>query len=439
MDDQSRELGKNNPRRRAQELRAQQAAAEQATAARPASAPGEGVTAPGSRPVPREAGGPTGTPAPAPVSPRHASHPQVRGSAVTVPVRPAAAADAPGSAAPVGAASGAPDAAAVEAAAGASGPVVASVAGETAGTAAGDGSAATGGEQPGAADAAVAASAADDASDAEQKPAGTRRPTARAGRTVARPTAKKPRWTRGKIIALSVVSLLVVVAVALIGSFGWLRWFSADDAADLRGTWYLAGTSTPIIITDDRIHLTEDVSYKYTLDTHDKTIQFTFGNLAGSGRYRFSLDRNELALVDGAFSGGDTLGEDIGWTIHALWENLLGQRLAPAEKSGKGVTLLSRTPAATAPSLPSDADDDTGGEGDAMTPDGGAVADGDAADAPTDALPDDDGMAVPDDKGSDGAAADDAAARDAADAPASVDDDGDDDDVDPATVRSGAA
>ncbi|MDE8701913.1 hypothetical protein PZH32_02940 [Adlercreutzia equolifaciens] len=146
-------------------------------------------------------------------------------------------------------------------------------------------------------------------------------------------------------MALTVVLLAMVLVVGLlVGGFSYVRWFAHDDAADIQGTWYLAGTDTPIEITADRICLTDDVSYPYTLNTGDKTIAFSFSNLAGTGWYRFSLDRGQLAIEDGAFSGGDTLGRDIAWLPQALIAQLQGSSLAPAESAGKGLTLLSRTP-----------------------------------------------------------------------------------------------
>ncbi len=167
---------------------------------------------------------------------------------------------------------------------------------------------------------------------------------ARAERPVPSPSKKSRRRhpVRAGIIAALVV--IVLVAGAAMGGFSWLRWFSENDAADLQGTWYLAGTATPIEITEDRIQLTDDVSYRYTLNDSDKTFELSFGNLNGGGRYRFSLDRNQVALVDGDFSGADTLGDDFGWTIRALIEAVRGRVLAPEEKAAKGVTLLSRTP-----------------------------------------------------------------------------------------------
>ncbi len=158
------------------------------------------------------------------------------------------------------------------------------------------------------------------------------------------PSPEQRRRRRRKIVAVACSAVVLALVCAVVGGFSWLRWFSADDAADIQGTWYLAGTSTPIEITEDRINLTKDVSYRYALDTGDKTIAFTFTNLAGSGCYRFSLDRNQLALVDGSFTGGDTLGRDIGWTLEALVKKLQGETLAPAEAGAEGLTLLSRTP-----------------------------------------------------------------------------------------------
>ena len=138
-----------------------------------------------------------------------------------------------------------------------------------------------------------------------------------------------------RVAVVSVVVVVVLLVGAAAGGFAWLHWFSEDDAADFAGTWYLAGTATPITITDDRIQLTDDVSYRYALNDQDKTFELSFGNLKGGGRYRFSLDRNQLALVDGDFSGA-------------------GRVLAP-EEAARGVTLLSRTPTGT-PSLPEAAD-----------------------------------------------------------------------------------
>lgn len=211
----------------------------------------------------------------------------------------------------------------------------------------------------------------------------------RGGRSSA-PSRKRRHPVRVAVVSVVIVVVLLVGAAA--GGFAWLRWFSEDDAADFAGTWYLAGTATPITITEDRIQLTDDVSYRYALNDQDKTFELSFGNLKGGGRYRFSLDRNQLALVDGDFSAADTLGDDIAWTLRALTESAQGRVLAPEEEA-KGVTLLSRTPTGT-PSLPEatdtpeatageDAKADTGDGSKSGNDDGGAEPDkADATPAP---------------------------------------------------------
>ena len=211
----------------------------------------------------------------------------------------------------------------------------------------------------------------------------------REGRSSA-PSRKRRHPVRVAVVSVVIVVVLLVGAAA--GGFAWLRWFSEDDAADFTGTWYLAGTTAPIAITEDRIQLTDDVSYRYALNDQDKTFELSFGNLKGGGRYRFSLDRNQLALVDGDFSGADTLGDDIAWTLRALAEGAQGRVLAP-EEAARGVTLLSRTPTGT-PSLPEatdtpeatageDAKADTGDGSKSGNDDGGAEPDkADATPAP---------------------------------------------------------
>lgn len=89
------------------------------------------------------------------------------------------------------------------------------------------------------------------------------------------------------------------MVVVTVGSFSWGRWLRYDDAADFQGAWYANGTTSLVTVDGQEIHLTSDVAYGYTLDTGAKTITFTFGDLQGQGRYRFSADRSELVITDG--------------------------------------------------------------------------------------------------------------------------------------------
>lgn len=191
-----------------------------------------------------------------------------------------------------------------------------------------------------------------------------------------------------------IVAVLVAIAVVVVtvGSFSWNRWLRYDDAADFQGAWYANGTTSLVTVDGQEIHLTSDVAYGYTLDTGAKTITFTFADLQGQGRYRFSADRSELVITDGdGFSFWGNLFSDIGWQFGQLIAGLQGKEV-PREEVVDGVTVLDRTPgegavAAPASSAPaqdagaSSADDaasSDAGDGDA---DGGAAADGDAAGA----------------------------------------------------------
>lgn len=147
---------------------------------------------------------------------------------------------------------------------------------------------------------------------------------------------------RIRIIVGSVVTVVIASVVAVCIAFSVFRWHTYDDAADIQGTWNVAGSGAPVTITEDTIELTEDVAYKYVIDPEAKTISFTFGNLEGHGHYRFSLDRNQLAITDGEFTWTDTLADDAGWSIYALADRLQGNKdRAPAAEE-EGTVLLER-------------------------------------------------------------------------------------------------
>lgn len=160
---------------------------------------------------------------------------------------------------------------------------------------------------------------------------------------------------RTGLVVRVVAAVLAALLVVSVGGFSWYRWLAGDDALDIQGTWYIAGTDTPIVITEEQIVLNEEVSYGYVLDESAKTIEFTFSYLEGAGHYRFSLDRQMLAIMDGEFGWWDTLGDDLAWLPGALADALGGATASPAGSGG--VTLLSRDPASAqtpdAPASPS--------------------------------------------------------------------------------------
>lgn len=212
-------------------------------------------------------------------------------------------------------------------------------------------------------------------------------------------TARKLPFNLSELhLTWPVVAVLVAIAVVVVtvGSFSWGRWLRYDDAADFQGAWYANGTTSLVTVDGQEIHLTSDVAYGYTLDTGAKTITFTFGDLQGQGRYRFSADRSELVITDGdGFSFWGNLFSDIGWQFGQLITGLQGKE-APREEAADGVTVLDRTPGegavvaptSSAPAQDADAssaDDASGNTASGNTGNGeasdGETADGDAAGA----------------------------------------------------------
>ncbi len=148
--------------------------------------------------------------------------------------------------------------------------------------------------------------------------------------------------TKGKVVCI-VAAVTAVLVVAALVAFSIFRWAVGNDAQDIQGTWYVAGTDVPVEITQDAIKLNDEVSYAYVVDAGAKTVAFSFGDLNGSGHYRFSLDRQQLAIMDGSFNGVDTFFGDLGWMPGALIQAAQGTQASPA--GAADVTLLSRTPA----------------------------------------------------------------------------------------------
>ena len=202
--------------------------------------------------------------------------------------------------------------------------------------------------------AAVNAAASSDATLSQQNPSQSpsqQAPVAKAEKPSTR--AKRPAVAQkgrvGRKLRVACVVLLVLV-LALAVAFSVFRWVAGDDAQDMQGTWYVNGTDVTISITEEEMVLAEDVSYAYQVDSFAKTLAFQFSDLSGSGHYRFSLDRGELAIIDGEITWFDALGEDIRWTFGALLCAMQGKEAVPAE--GEQVTLLTRQPVTLVPAEP---------------------------------------------------------------------------------------
>ncbi|HAM15848.1 MAG TPA: hypothetical protein DCP91_08340 [Eggerthellaceae bacterium] len=139
------------------------------------------------------------------------------------------------------------------------------------------------------------------------------------------------------------VAIVVVCALVVAGFFAWNRWLRYDDHADMQGQWYVVGTIVPVTIEEGGIRLTDDVSYEYSIDEHDKTIQFSFGPMKGQGNYCFSDDRQYLVITDGnEYSAATMSAEELVRTFRDL---VAASEGASTSMSGKlGITALRRIP-----------------------------------------------------------------------------------------------
>ena len=139
-----------------------------------------------------------------------------------------------------------------------------------------------------------AAAIVDDAAKDDGAEASTEAERGKRRRERAEAKPRKKRWP------LVVAGSVLLVVLLIVGGFSWDRWLRYDDAAEFQGEWQTHGTTAVVVIDGETIKLTEDVSWSYKLDTDAKTISYTFGNMEGSGRYRFSLDRSQLVISDGS-------------------------------------------------------------------------------------------------------------------------------------------
>lgn len=141
---------------------------------------------------------------------------------------------------------------------------------------------------------------------------------------------------------LGFVFAVVLICAGLLTAFGIFRWQTYDDAADIQGVWYHEGTDMPVTITEDEIVLTDEVAYHYVLDPEAKTIFFRFGNMEGSGRYRFSLDRTELVITDGEFDWTNTFIDDALWTAQSLIAQYVFANETPLATGDEHETVFAR-------------------------------------------------------------------------------------------------
>lgn len=115
--------------------------------------------------------------------------------------------------------------------------------------------------------------------------------------SVAKPRSSEHRNRILKIVAVCLAAVLVACA-AVAAFWAWDTWLRFDDSADIQGEWLTANGTALVVIDAEEIHMPDSVDFKYTLDTNDKTISYTFVDLAGGGSYEFSRDRATLTITE---------------------------------------------------------------------------------------------------------------------------------------------
>ena len=115
--------------------------------------------------------------------------------------------------------------------------------------------------------------------------------------SVAKPRSSEHRNRILKIVAVCLAAVLVACA-AVAAFWAWDTWLRFDDSADIQGEWLTANGTALVVIDAEEIHMPDSVDFKYILDTNNKTISYTFVDLAGGGSYEFSRDRATLTITE---------------------------------------------------------------------------------------------------------------------------------------------
>ena len=143
-----------------------------------------------------------------------------------------------------------------------------------------------------------------------------------------RPNVKQRRGRKKKKINPLFWVILAVLALAIVltsGYIGWDRWMRYDDASDIQGKWMAVGAKKSVTIKEDSIKLNKEVTYSYSMDTQNKTLTLTFGQKSGLSRYRFSMDRTQLAIMDcQEISALDALMDDLAWQLSCVFASITG-------------------------------------------------------------------------------------------------------------------
>lgn len=126
------------------------------------------------------------------------------------------------------------------------------------------------------------------------------------------PDLPKPKK---KHLFWKIVLGLFVFAFLVLCIFGiWNRWFRYDDQELMMSKWQINGSTQVVTIDKKNIDLGPNACMEYTLDTGAKVINYKIGDKTGQSHYRFSWDKNQLAIIENTNCDPiSTLFSDIGW------------------------------------------------------------------------------------------------------------------------------
>ncbi len=111
---------------------------------------------------------------------------------------------------------------------------------------------------------------------------------------------RSAKSTRKKVFLAvgAVLAATAVIAAVIVGVWAWNAWFRYDDAADIQGEWTTGNPAVSVTIDAEAIHMPDSIDFAYTIDTREKTISFSFGELSGGGSYEFSEDRSTFTITE---------------------------------------------------------------------------------------------------------------------------------------------
>lgn len=169
-----------------------------------------------------------------------------------------------------------------------------------------------------------------------------------------------PPKQSGKRTIVAVVAAML--ALCVVGAIAWFFLLSDSDADKIQGVWRVPQTQATVTITDSEIVLAQDVSYDYSIDPLNHTMDLAFFGAHGSAAYALTNGGDMLTITE-SLVGKD--GESYVQTLVLVRQGSQAEEeyleeLALASGSGNAA---GTGPAGSADGSAGNADGTDGGEG----------------------------------------------------------------------------